>query len=168
MQRGIDADRHIDRLASAYRHVRRQARAHRHIYARRRTSTQTPQHLHHHVRTPTHTYTLTFSLYLQPQKIDALLRGCIGEFLAMLQDSDLHVRRVALVTFNSAAHNKPSLIRDLLETVLPHLYNETKVSRLQFSCPYPPLPHPRPARDSSSSPYNETKVTFNSDLPTNG
>ena len=38
-----------------------------------------------------------------------------------------NVRRVALVTFNSAAHNKPSLIRDLLEQILPQLYNETKV-----------------------------------------
>ena len=37
-----------------------------------------------------------------------------------------NVRRVALVAFNSAAHNKPSLIRDLLRTVLPHLYNETQ------------------------------------------
>jgi hypothetical protein len=36
------------------------------------------------------------------------------------------VRRVALVAFNSAAHNKPSLIRDLLRTMLPHLYNETQ------------------------------------------
>lgn len=38
-----------------------------------------------------------------------------------------NVRRVALVAFNSAAHNKPSLIRDLLESILPQLYNETKI-----------------------------------------
>ena len=31
------------------------------------------------------------------------------------------------MAFNSAAHNKPSLIRDLLDTILPNLYNETKV-----------------------------------------
>ena len=31
-----------------------------------------------------------------------------------------------MVAFNSAAHNKPSLIRDLLRTVLPQLYNETQ------------------------------------------
>lgn len=37
------------------------------------------------------------------------------------------MRRVALIAFNSAAHNKPSLIRDLLDSVLPQLYNETKV-----------------------------------------
>ena len=44
-------------------------------------------------------------------------------FLHPLQN----VRRVALVAFNSAAHNKPSLIRDLLDTLLPNLYKETKI-----------------------------------------
>lgn len=51
----------------------------------------------------------------------------MGEFLGTLRDSDLGVRRVALVAFNSAAHNKPSLIRDLLDDILPQLYAETKV-----------------------------------------
>ena len=37
------------------------------------------------------------------------------------------VRQVALVAFNSAAHNKPVLIADLLDSVLPILYRETKV-----------------------------------------
>lgn len=53
------------------------------------------------------------------------------------------MRRVALVTFNSAAHNKPSLVRDLLlppetnghqngndkptSSLIQFLYNETKV-----------------------------------------
>lgn len=36
---------------------------------------------------------------------------------------------MALVALNSAAHNKPSLIRDLLESVLPQLYSETKVKK---------------------------------------
>ncbi|XP_074734850.1 cullin-associated NEDD8-dissociated protein 1-like isoform X3 [Strix uralensis] len=70
-----------------------------------------------------------FTIADQPQPIDALLKGCIGDFLKTLQDPDLNVRRVALAMFNSAAHNKPSLIRDLLSTVLPSLYNETKVRR---------------------------------------
>ena len=51
----------------------------------------------------------------------------MSHFLQTLQDDDLNVRRVALVAFNSAAHNKPALIRDLLDSTLPHLYNETKV-----------------------------------------
>lgn len=66
-------------------------------------------------------------LFFQPQAIDPLLRQSIGEFLRTLQDPDLNVRRVALVAFNSAAHNKPSLVRDLLDSVLPQLYSETKV-----------------------------------------
>ena len=67
------------------------------------------------------------SLSLQPQAIDSLLRGTMGDFLEALHDHDLNVRRVALIAFNSAAHNKPSLVRDLLQSVLPHLYSETKV-----------------------------------------
>lgn len=39
------------------------------------------------------------------------------------------MRRVALVMFNSAAHNKPSLIRGLLGSVLPHLYRETQIRK---------------------------------------
>ena len=42
----------------------------------------------------------------------------IGQCLTTLKDPDLNVRRVALVDFNSAAHNKPSLIRVLLRDVL--------------------------------------------------
>lgn len=52
-----------------------------------------------------------------------------GDFLKTLQDSDLNVRRVALVMLNSAAHNKPALIRGLLSKVLPHLYNETQIRK---------------------------------------
>ncbi|NXE20441.1 CAND1 protein, partial [Ardeotis kori] len=70
-----------------------------------------------------------FTIADQPQPIDALLKGCIGDFLKTLQDPDLNVRRVALAMFNSAAHNKPALIRDLLSAVLPSLYNETKVRK---------------------------------------
>lgn len=68
-----------------------------------------------------------FFSFLQPSTIDSLLRTCIGDFLTMLQDPDLNVRRVALVAFNSAAHNKPSLVRELLPSILPQLYNETKI-----------------------------------------
>lgn len=41
----------------------------------------------------------------------------------------MNVRRVALVTFNSAAHNKPMLIRDLLIKLLPSVYGETKIRK---------------------------------------
>lgn len=70
-----------------------------------------------------------FTISDQPQAIDPLLRQCIGQFLSTLQDPDLNVRRVALVAFNSAAHNKPLLVRDLLDSVLPQLYSETKIRK---------------------------------------
>ncbi|XP_022103590.1 cullin-associated NEDD8-dissociated protein 1-like [Acanthaster planci] len=70
-----------------------------------------------------------FTISDQSQPIDPLLKSCIQDFLRTMEDPDLNVRRVSLVTFNSAAHNKPSLIRDLLDQILPNLYNETKVRK---------------------------------------
>uniref|UniRef100_A0A671PRT6 Cullin-associated NEDD8-dissociated protein 1-like n=1 Tax=Sinocyclocheilus anshuiensis TaxID=1608454 RepID=A0A671PRT6_9TELE len=70
-----------------------------------------------------------FTIVDHTMPIDSLLKGCIGDFLKTLQDPDLNVRRVALVMFNSAAHNKPSLIRGLLTSLLPHLYKETQIRK---------------------------------------
>lgn len=70
---------------------------------------------------------MKFTITDQPQPIDAMLKVRIGEFFAALKDPDINVRRVALVAFNSAAHNKPMLVRDLLDQVMPQLYSETKV-----------------------------------------
>ncbi|XP_045846766.1 cullin-associated NEDD8-dissociated protein 2 [Meles meles] len=65
----------------------------------------------------------------QPHPIDPLLKSLIGEFMESLQDPDLNVRRATLAFFNSAVHNKPSLVRDLLDDILPLLYQETKIRR---------------------------------------
>ncbi|XP_010860818.1 PREDICTED: cullin-associated NEDD8-dissociated protein 2 [Bison bison bison] len=65
----------------------------------------------------------------QPHPIDPLLKTFIGEFMESLQDPDLNVRRATLAFFNSAVHNKPSLVRDLLDDILPFLYQETKIRR---------------------------------------
>ncbi|XP_033207231.1 cullin-associated NEDD8-dissociated protein 1 isoform X2 [Belonocnema kinseyi] len=70
-----------------------------------------------------------FTISDQPQPIDPMLKLCMGSFLASLEDPDLNVRRVALVAFNSAAHNKPILVRDLLDSILPKLYTETKIKK---------------------------------------
>ncbi|XP_061583018.1 cullin-associated NEDD8-dissociated protein 2 [Cololabis saira] len=72
---------------------------------------------------------IKFTIVDHPAPIDSLLKDCIGDFLKTLQDKDINVRRVALVMFNSAAHNKPSLIRGLLGAVLPHLYKETQIRK---------------------------------------
>ncbi|RUS33043.1 hypothetical protein BC938DRAFT_473352 [Jimgerdemannia flammicorona] len=63
----------------------------------------------------------------QAQNYDDLLRPLIVEFLSLMKDTDLNVRRLSLSTLNSAAHNKPYLIRDVLNTLLPLLYQETVV-----------------------------------------
>ena len=70
---------------------------------------------------------IKFTISDQPQEIDDILRKCIGEFLFALKDDDINVRRVALITFNSAAHHKPSLIFEILPQILPLLYRETCV-----------------------------------------
>lgn len=72
---------------------------------------------------------IKFTISDQPQPIDCLLRQSIGQFMFALQDPEPAVRRVALVAFNSAVHNKPSLVRDLLSELLPRLYSETKVKK---------------------------------------
>ncbi|KAG0210629.1 Cullin-associated NEDD8-dissociated protein 1 [Mortierella sp. GBA30] len=58
---------------------------------------------------------------------DELLRPLIVEFLSLIKDKDLNVRRLSLSTLDSAAHNKPYLIRDVLGQLLPLLYEETNV-----------------------------------------
>lgn len=70
-----------------------------------------------------------FTITDQPQPIDCLLKDCIQHFLKSITDPDLNVRRVSLTTLNSAAHNKPGLIRNLLGEILPHLYEETQVRK---------------------------------------
>ncbi|TKY84547.1 hypothetical protein EX895_006449 [Sporisorium graminicola] len=58
---------------------------------------------------------------------DELLAPVLVDFLALLSDAELEVRRNATFALNSAAHNKPYLIRDHLPTLLPLLYAETHV-----------------------------------------
>ena len=70
-----------------------------------------------------------FTITEQPQSFDPLLKEYIGPFLSMLEDPVLLVRRVALIALNSAAHNKPSLIKDMLDVILPKLYAETNVRK---------------------------------------
>lgn len=72
---------------------------------------------------------IKFTISDQPQPIDPLLKKCIGQFLYSLHDPEPSVRRVALIAFNSAVHNKPTLVRDLLPELLPYLYLETAVKK---------------------------------------
>ena len=70
-------------------------------------------------------YSLKFTITDQAPMKD--LAGSISDFLLLLKDSEVMVRRAALTTLNSATHNKPGLIRPVLRTdwLLPALYGET-------------------------------------------
>eukprot|EP01113_Clastostelium_recurvatum_P046299 TRINITY_DN809_c0_g1_i2.p1 TRINITY_DN809_c0_g1~~TRINITY_DN809_c0_g1_i2.p1 ORF type:complete len:1240 (+),score=410.29 TRINITY_DN809_c0_g1_i2:61-3780(+) len=70
---------------------------------------------------------LKYTIVEQPNPIDALLLVEIRHFLELLRDPEVAVRRAALLTLNFAAHNKASLIRDVLPEYLPVLYQESKV-----------------------------------------
>ncbi|KAF8651021.1 hypothetical protein AX16_004955 [Volvariella volvacea WC 439] len=59
---------------------------------------------------------------------DELLAPLLVDFLSLMGDNDLTVRRLALSTLNSAARTKPHLIRDNLGTLMKSLYNETVIN----------------------------------------
>ncbi|KAH7922400.1 ARM repeat-containing protein [Leucogyrophana mollusca] len=59
---------------------------------------------------------------------DELLAPLIMDFLGLMIDKDLTVRRLALSALNSAARTKPHLIREQLPRLLPSLYKETFVN----------------------------------------
>jgi cullin-associated NEDD8-dissociated protein 1 len=58
---------------------------------------------------------------------DEVLAPLIVDFLSLMDDSDLTVRRLAISALNSAARTKPHLIREHLGSILPILYKETVV-----------------------------------------
>ncbi|GAA5823321.1 hypothetical protein JCM11251_007565 [Rhodosporidiobolus azoricus] len=70
---------------------------------------------------------LRFTFTNDSSTYDELLAPLIGEFFKLMQDSDLGVRRLALSSLNSAAHNKPHLVRPHLDTLLPELYAQTEI-----------------------------------------
>ncbi|KAI8826801.1 armadillo-type protein [Fimicolochytrium jonesii] len=70
----------------------------------------------------------TFTEHTQHDDFDSLLRPLLPQFLKLVKDTDLNVRRASLATLNSAAHNKPHLIQDSLPELLPLLYEETVVN----------------------------------------
>jgi cullin-associated NEDD8-dissociated protein 1 len=62
----------------------------------------------------------SYDVYLQPSIVPMLT--------TMLNEEDLNNRRLALTTFNSAAHNKPDLILPHLDTLLPLALKETVIN----------------------------------------
>jgi cullin-associated NEDD8-dissociated protein 1 len=66
-----------------------------------------------------------FTLTESRASYDELLAPEMLDFLSLLQDAALEVRRHAVFALNAAAHNKPHLISDQLVILLPLLYQET-------------------------------------------
>ncbi|KAI9599345.1 armadillo-type protein [Syncephalis fuscata] len=64
---------------------------------------------------------------VQSRAYDDLLRPLLVEFLSLMKDDDLTVRHLSLTTLNSVVHNKPQLVRDVLDQLLPLLYKETVI-----------------------------------------
>ncbi|KAJ6614944.1 armadillo-type protein [Mycena sp. CBHHK59/15] len=62
------------------------------------------------------------------QSYDELLAPLLVDFLSLMLDQDLTVRRLALSALNSAARTKPHLIREHLTALLPSLYKETIIN----------------------------------------
>ncbi|KAI6237157.1 hypothetical protein M3Y95_00235700 [Aphelenchoides besseyi] len=60
---------------------------------------------------------------------DDYLHTHLAELLRGIEDEDMSVRRTSIMTLNSAAHNKPRWVKELLPTLLPALYRETVVNK---------------------------------------
>ncbi|KAF8972524.1 armadillo-type protein [Flammula alnicola] len=61
------------------------------------------------------------------QSFDEVFSPLLVDFLSLMADENLVVRRLALSTLNSAARTKPHLVRDHLVALLPNLYKETVI-----------------------------------------
>ncbi|KAK4683892.1 hypothetical protein P7C73_g6321, partial [Tremellales sp. Uapishka_1] len=66
-----------------------------------------------------YTFIDTSSLY------DELIAPIVVDFLSLMHDENLIVRRLSLASLNAAIQNKPHLIKDSLTTLQPLLYQET-------------------------------------------
>jgi hypothetical protein len=61
----------------------------------------------------------------------ALFTGHMKSELEIVIELVQHMRRAAVSTLSTAAHNKPELVKDLLPTLLPLLYDQTVVKVFQ-------------------------------------
>jgi len=62
------------------------------------------------------------------ESYDELLSPLVVDFLSLVQDSDLTVRRLSLTALNAAARNKPKVVKEHLPSIMPLLYHQTKIN----------------------------------------
>jgi len=71
---------------------------------------------------------LRYTLPDDNEAFDAMLKGHLVNMLkTMLEDPELEIRRHAMSTLNSAAHNKPELILGHLNELMPFVMSETVI-----------------------------------------
>jgi len=70
---------------------------------------------------------LKFTITDHSHSIDKALIPIFSDFLVLVQDPDLGVRRFTVLCFNYAAHNKPALLQPVMPKLLPMVYAETKL-----------------------------------------
>ncbi|ORY71523.1 armadillo-type protein [Pseudomassariella vexata] len=71
---------------------------------------------------------IRYTLPDSDESFDALLRDVLFEMLlTVLQDEDMVIRRLAMTTLNSAAHNKPDLILPHLGQLVPYVMTESVI-----------------------------------------
>ncbi|EFA82933.1 HEAT repeat-containing protein [Heterostelium album PN500] len=70
---------------------------------------------------------IKFAILENREIVDTHLAPHIDQFLSLLNDNDLIVKRSALLTLNYIAHNRPKLILSSLNNYLPILYNNSKI-----------------------------------------
>lgn len=69
-----------------------------------------------------------YTLPESDEAFDAMLKTTlISMLLTMLQDADTEIRRLAMTTLNSAAHNKPDLILPHLGELMPFVLTESVI-----------------------------------------
>jgi len=67
--------------------------------------------------------------FMLSSNADQFLHDNLAQLLSAIDDEDLQVKKAAIMTINSASHNKPRWVKELLPTLLPSLYRETAVRR---------------------------------------
>jgi len=71
-----------------------------------------------------------YTIQEKPRDYDSKLKNDIKIFLEKLRrNEDVSVRRSAVLLLTSAIHNKPRLVEDNLDALLPHLYAECVIDK---------------------------------------
>eukprot|EP00727_Mastigamoeba_balamuthi_P013409 m51a1_g8691 putative cullin-associated nedd8-dissociated protein 1 (1234) ;mRNA; f:36761-41414 len=60
--------------------------------------------------------------------VDAAIGAHVQDYLALLSDADLNVRKSTLLALNFVAHHKAKLVRGVLGQCMPLIYQETRIN----------------------------------------